>query len=113
MAYLADQSFMRTMPKMCSPAFWAVMESPRAGQEPPTKKAISSSKSMRRQGPNLGGSVSTGRVCPFGRRTGVPEITTEEARPWYPTGRYFQLGIRAFSLLRNMVPTFLAWSREE
>ena len=57
---LADQSFMRTMPKMYLSASWAVMESPMGGQSPPTKKAISSSKSIRRQGPNLGGSVSTG-----------------------------------------------------
>ena len=101
---LADQSFIRTIPKMCLSASWAVMESPMGGQLPPTKKAISSSKSIRRHGPNLGGSVSTGLfhqhifyyrhtfmmsktnvrdlVCPFGLRTGVPETTTEEARPW-------------------------------
>ena len=57
---LADQSFIRTIPKMCLSASWAVMESPMGGQSPPTKKAISSSKSIRRHGPNLGGSVSTG-----------------------------------------------------
>ena len=57
---LADQSFMRTIPKMCLSASWAVMDSPMGGQSPPTKKAISSSKSIRRHGPNLGGSVSTG-----------------------------------------------------
>ena len=57
---LADQSFMRTIPKMCLSASLAVMVSPMGGHSPPTKKAISSSKSIRRQGPNLGGSVSTG-----------------------------------------------------
>ena len=59
---LADQSFMRTIPKMCLSACWAVMDSPMGGQSPPTKKAISSSKSIRRHGPNFGGSVSTGLV---------------------------------------------------
>ena len=57
---LADQSFMRTIPKMCLSASLAVMVSPMGGHLPPTKKAISSSKSIRRHGPNLGGSVSTG-----------------------------------------------------
>lgn len=26
-------------------------------------------------------------TCPVGRTTSVPEIFTEEERPWYPTGR--------------------------
>ena len=97
-----------------------------------------------------------GRACPQGRRTSVPDTTTEEARPWYPTGRCslqgahqriagsmcvrasllactrhsqpiaairlttrpparlatHQLGCSALSLPRNMVPTFVACSRE-
>lgn len=32
--------------------------------------------------------LSSDRDCPHGLRTGVPETTTEEALPWYPTGRY-------------------------
>ena len=46
----------------------------------------------------IGGSVSFGLVWPTGRRTGVPEITIDDERPWYPTGKYFQLGMRALSL---------------
>jgi hypothetical protein len=34
----------------------------------------------------------------MGRRTGVPETTIDDERPWYPTGKYFQLGMRALSL---------------
>ncbi len=68
---LADQSFMTTMPKMCSSAASILIGWPRAGVSPPTKKAISSSKSMRRQGPKTGGSASSGRVWPFGRWIGV------------------------------------------
>ena len=32
--------------------------------------------------------LSSDLDCPQGLRTGVPEITTEEDLPWYPTGRY-------------------------
>ena len=68
---LADQSFIATIPKMCSSARSIGIGSPSGGGAPPTKNAISSSKSMRRQGPKVGGSVSTGSVCPFGRLIGV------------------------------------------
>jgi hypothetical protein len=30
--------------------------------------------------------------------TGVPDTTTDEARPWYPTGRCSQFGCSALSL---------------
>ena len=96
-------------------------------------RTISSSMSMSLHGPNTGGLSGSGRVCPLGLRIGVPETTMEEARPWYPTGRwslgegggadtvtladgacsYYQFGIRAFSGPLNMVPTFVACSREE
>lgn len=33
--------------------------------------------------------LSSARVCPDGLLTGVPETTTEDDRPWYPTGRCF------------------------
>lgn len=52
---------------------------------PPTKKAISSSKSMKRQGPYvdpLAGSAASACSCPQGRRTSVPDTTTELDRPW-------------------------------
>ena len=48
----------------------------------PTKKPISSSKSMRRQGENTGASASGGSTCPRGRTTSVPDTTMELARPW-------------------------------
>ena len=44
--------------------------------------------SISLHGPNTGGLLGSGRVCPLGRRIGVPETTMEEARPWYPTGRW-------------------------
>lgn len=34
-------------------------------------------------------SPSTGKVCPKGLVMGVPDITMELERPWYPTGIYF------------------------
>ncbi|KAH9398437.1 hypothetical protein TYRP_019085 [Tyrophagus putrescentiae] len=68
---------------------------------------------LQLKGPNCGGLSSTGRVCPFGRRMGVPEITTDEALPWYPTGMYFQLGSKGSAALRNMQPTLVACSSEE
>ena len=69
---------------------------------------ISSSMSSSLHGPNTGGfstnikinviaisfsskhcvSLSSGLCCPVGRWMGVPETTTEEERPWYPTGRW-------------------------
>ena len=59
---LALQSFMSTMPKILSCAEAAGMGSPRSFAGPPMKKAASSSKSRRRQGPNTGGAVSSGLV---------------------------------------------------
>ena len=82
------QSFMSTIPKMWFSTFFISMGSPREFPAP-TKKAISSSKSSSLQGPKTGGLVSSGRVCPSGLRTGVPDTTTLEALPWYPTGRCF------------------------
>ena len=32
--------------------------------------------------------LSSGLVWPMGRLTGVPETTTEDALPWYPTGKW-------------------------
>ena len=49
---------------------------------------ISSSKSKSLQGPNTGGFSGSGRVCPDGLWMEVPDTTTDEARPWYPTGRW-------------------------
>ena len=48
------QSFMTTIPKMCSCAFWMGIGCPKSFPGP-TKNAISSSKSSRRQGPKTGG----------------------------------------------------------
>ena len=66
-----------------------------------------------RVGPKTGGALSSGRVCPLGRTTGVPLTTTDDARPWYPTGRWSQLGMSALSGPRNMTPTFVACWRDE
>ena len=86
-----------TIPKMCWSAWSTVTGSP-SWLPLPTKKAVSNSKSKSLHLSNIGGSVSLGLVWPIGRRTGVPETTIDEDRPWYPTGKYFQLGISAFSL---------------
>ena len=66
-------------------------------------RTISSSMSINLHGPNTGGfsvcehmimivcvcvcvcvciSLSSGLVCPLGLLRGVPDITTDEARPW-------------------------------
>ena len=58
----------------------------------PTNIAISISKSRSLQGSKTGAALGTRpsharTAWPHGRRTGVPLTTTEDARPWYPTGR--------------------------
>ena len=83
------QSFISTIPNICSCASFTGTGSPSFVGGPPTKNATSNSKSMRRQGPNTGAAPSTGQVWPLGRRIGVPDMTTEDARPWYATGRCF------------------------
>jgi hypothetical protein len=40
----------------------------------------------------------------------VPEHTTLDARPWYPTGSAAQFSLSAFEAPRNIVPTFVACS---
>jgi hypothetical protein len=87
----------RTIPKMCWSASSNDTGLPR-GFDFPTKKAVSNSKSRSLHLSKIGGSASFGLVCPMGRRTGVPETTIDDERPWYPTGKYFQLGMRALSL---------------
>ena len=32
--------------------------------------------------------LSSERDCPLGLLTGVPDTRTEDALPWYPTGKY-------------------------
>lgn len=83
------QSFISTIPNICSCASFTGTGSPSFVGGPPTKNATSNSKSMRRQGPNTGAAPSTGQVWPLGRWIGVPDMTTEDARPWYPTGKCF------------------------
>ena len=106
----ADQSLTKNAPNT-----WSANESTPIGEpsgDPtPTTKPTSASKSSRWDGPNVGpnvGPASAGR-CPRGRVTGVPDSTTVPERPWYPTGRYFQLGIRASPPGRNSRPTLVAW----
>lgn len=55
------------------------------------RQPSSSSMSRRREGPKVGifgSAVGSSRSWPFGRRIGVPETTTVEARPWYPIGMW-------------------------
>mmetsp|Transcript_4607 Transcript_4607/g.16489 ORF Transcript_4607/g.16489 Transcript_4607/m.16489 type:complete len:240 (+) Transcript_4607:253-972(+) len=78
----AVQSFIRVIPKMCLDAASIVIGSPRSLPWP-TKKATSSSISTHSEGANIGALGSSGwATWPQGRRIGVPETTTEEARPW-------------------------------
>lgn len=51
------------------------------------RATISSSKSSFRVGPKTG-PPSGGLSWPHGRTMGVPETTTEDDLPWYPTGRW-------------------------
>ena len=60
--------------------------------------------SKRLQSDHLGVTLSS-VTCPLGLRISVPEITTEEALPWYPTGRCNQLGYKALSGPLNITPT--------
>src|SRR5690606_5407505 len=53
--------------------------------------AISNSKSISLEGPNIGWSAPAGRVCPIGRLMAVPLGTIDELLPWYPTGICNQL----------------------
>uniref|UniRef100_A0A7G3B3U7 Uncharacterized protein n=1 Tax=Lutzomyia longipalpis TaxID=7200 RepID=A0A7G3B3U7_LUTLO len=78
---LALQSFMTVNPKILLRLSVTLTRSPSCVSGPPMKKAISNSKSNNRHGPKTGSAPSTGRVCPNGRRMGVPETTTELARP--------------------------------
>lgn len=148
--YSPLQSFITTIPKMCSSAFSMGIGSPEeniqseekyhgnskrckfeaTGKErkevsplalgfPPTKNAISNSKSIRRETPQVGASAESTLLdnpepnldaliyfffstmrwkkglppsamsCPWGLLTGWPEGKTVEARPWYPTGSHF------------------------
>ena len=104
----ADQSLTITQPKSRSSARSTGMRSPSALAAPPRKMPISSSWSSSFDGPKDGGPSSLATVCPCGRRTGVPSTTMVDDRPWYPTGRCFQLGISGW-FGRNMLPTFVAW----
>ena len=76
----ALQSLTRTTPKMCSCACSIGMGSPSA-LPGPTKKPISSSKSISRLGPKTGEVALASLVCPHGRRIGVPLTTIELAWP--------------------------------
>jgi hypothetical protein len=57
-----------------------------------TTAAISSSTSRDLEGPKEGfpSPFGAGGLIPLGRRMGVPDTTTDEARPWYPMGRWGQ-----------------------
>jgi hypothetical protein len=78
----ALQSLTSTKPKTCSAASAVAMLVPSALPGPVTKPS-SSSMSSRALGPKPGGSPGPAGGCwPRGRRTGVPETTTELARPW-------------------------------
>ena len=80
---LADQSFIKTTPKRLFLASSIGTGLPILLARH-TKAPSSSSKSSRRRGARIG-SFSFGfglsRICPNGLRIGVPDTTTEEARP--------------------------------
>ena len=69
--------------------------------------------SSRRVGPYVGASSSGAFCWPHGRTTGVPLTTIVPARPWYPIGRWRQLGVSGSESGRKIVPTLEAWSREQ
>ncbi len=75
----------------------------------PTIAPISNSRSKRAEVAKRGSSSFGPLSWPQGLRTGVPETTTEDARPLYPMGIESQLTGSAFSGPRNIVPTFIAW----
>ena len=78
----ALQSLTSTNPKMCSRAALVSIEVPSTLPVPVTKPS-SSSMSSRSVGPNRGAPpASAGGSWPRGRRTGVPETTTELGAPW-------------------------------
>mmetsp|Transcript_8503 Transcript_8503/g.20179 ORF Transcript_8503/g.20179 Transcript_8503/m.20179 type:complete len:227 (+) Transcript_8503:105-785(+) len=77
----ADQSFMSTRPNMCCLASRMAIGWPSA-LPAPTTAAISSSKSTRTDGPNVGGASGSSLSWPCGRTTSVPDTTTDDARPW-------------------------------
>jgi len=79
----ADQSFMRTKPKMESEAEDIGMREPRA-LPLHIKQPNSSSISRRLQCVKVGcfsGEEGSRRICPHGRMIGVDEMTTEDERP--------------------------------
>ena len=79
----ALQSLTSMKPNACSANSPAVTRWPSV-EPTPTTKPTSASKSSRRVGPKPGTSwpVPSGRSWPRGRVTGVPETTTDPARPW-------------------------------
>ena len=86
----ADQSFMSTKPNIdCSASF--IGTGLPMGLLLQSKQPSSNSISRRREGPNVGifgSAVGSSRSWPLGRRMGVPETTTVDARPWYPMGMW-------------------------
>ena len=78
----ALQSLTSTKPKTCSRIADVAMLVPSALPGPVTKPS-SSSMSSRSVGPKRGAPPASGEGSwPCGRRTPVPETTTELARPW-------------------------------
>jgi hypothetical protein len=103
-----DQSLTRNTPKTCS-----AKPDTRTGvpswDPVPMTKPTSASKSIRRDGPNVGAVSDCALRCPLGQRTWVPDTTTVPDRPWYPIGMCFQLGVSGRAPGRKIFPTLLAW----
>ena len=59
------------------------------------------------------GTASPDATIPIGRCTGVPDTTTEPARPWYATGMRRQFGINGSLSGRRICPRFVAWWIDE
>lgn len=80
---LADQSFISTTPNRFFSAWSMGIGSP-WGFAPQMNAPSSSSMSSFLQGESVGtlfSAVGLSSICPFGLRIGVPDGTTDEARP--------------------------------
>lgn len=75
------QSLRMTNPKTLFQASLTLRGFPSSLQVPPRKAPIYTSKSNLLQSENDGWVASLALTCPLGLLKGVPEVTTEEARP--------------------------------
>lgn len=91
---------------MCSAA-WVTLIGLPSSFPFPIKAPTSSSKSSLFHSLQVG-VLPSADTCPLGLRISVPLSTTDEALPWYPTGRWSQFGCNALSGPLNIHPTLKA-----